>query len=251
MADLLNERREGDVVYLGFNRPEKRNAYNMGLIEALNEALTRLGRDGSLRCLVLHGDDRAFCSGGDLTEVLELAEQGPEALRTSWFEPLLEMSRRLMTFPAPTVAAVRGAALAGGLEIALCCDLLVTVDTARLGDQHINHGLIPGGGATETLVRRVGAQRAKHLILSGRRISGADAAEIGLALWSTPEEKFDQELTQLVSELAGKRGEAARLVKMLIGPEHDHEGIQREQLVAARDMSGEEMLTVLRGFGRG
>jgi enoyl-CoA hydratase/carnithine racemase len=161
----------------------------------------------------------------------------------------MEMTRRLVTFPVPTIAAIRGAALAGGLEIAMCCDFLVATDDAKIGDQHINHGLIPGGGATETIVNRIGSQRAKDLILTGRRISGTEAARIGLALWSVPDESFDEALNTFAVQLSDKRREASRLVKMLIGPEHDFDGIAQEQDVAAYDMSGDEILTILRGFG--
>lgn len=249
MSSVLIERREGSAVFIGFNRPEKRNAYNTEVIAALNARLRELSHDKEISVLILHGDAKAFCSGGDLKEVRTLAEAGAEALRDGWFKPLLEMTKRLVTFPVPTVAAVRGAALAGGLEIALCCDFLVATDEAKIGDQHINHGLIPGGGATETLVNRIGIQRAKDLILTGRRVSGVEAARIGLALWSVPDSEFDAALSTFVKEISDKRREALRLVKMLIGPEHDFDGISREQDVAARDMSGDEILTVLRGFG--
>lgn len=249
VSESFIEKREGAIVYLGFNRPDKRNAYNMESIATLNSKLTELSRDKNIGTLILHGDARAFCSGGDLIEVKALAEEGAAALRDSWFRPLMEMTRRLVTFPVPTIAAVRGAALAGGLEIALCCDFLVVTDDAKIGDQHINHGLIPGGGATETLVNRIGAQKAKDLILTGRRISGAEAAKIGLALWSVPDENFDEALNKFAQEISEKRREASRLVKMLIGPEHDFDGIAQEQDVAAYDMSGDEILTVLRGFG--
>ena len=249
MSNLLIERREGAIVYLGFNRPDKRNAYNIELIAELNSKLRQLSRDKEIGVLILHGDAKAFCSGGDLKEVRTLAEIGAEALRDQWFQPLMEMTRRLVTFPVPTIAAIRGAALAGGLEIALCCDFLVATDDAKIGDQHINHGLIPGGGATETIVNRIGPQRAKDLILTGRRISGTEAARIGLALWSVPEETFDEALNAFAVQLSDKRREASRLVKMLIGPEHDFDGIAQEQDVAAYDMSGDEILTILRGFG--
>lgn len=251
MGDDIRLQRQGDVAYLGFDRPDTRNAYNRAVMEALDQRLREIAVDPSIGCVVLHGDERAFCSGGDLREVLELAEQGADALREGWFEPLLRVTQRLATLPMPTVAAVRGLALAGGLELALCCDLLIVADDARLGDQHINAGLIPGGGATDTLVRRIGAQRAKHLMLTGRRVSGREAAEIGLALWSAPAENFDAEMEGLTSELAAKRKEAARAIKLLVGPDLDPEAVRREQDAAAYDMSGETVLDQLRSFGSG
>src|SRR5690606_37044251 len=123
MGEGITFRRREDVVYLGFDRPDKRNAYNRAVLDALDERLREIAADPSVGCVVLHGDDTAFCSGGDLREVLDLAEQGADALREGWFAPLLRVTQRLATLPAPTVAAVRGLALAGGLELALCCDL--------------------------------------------------------------------------------------------------------------------------------
>lgn len=249
MGDVVTLDRSGAVAYVGLNRPEKRNAYNRAVIQELDALLRELTTDDAVRCVVLHGDERAFCSGGDLVEVRALAEAGASALREQWFAPLLRVSQRLLTFPAPTVAAVRGMALAGGLELACCCDFIVATDEASLGDQHLNAGLIPGGGATDLLARRVGPQRAKELIMTGRRVSGAEAAAIGLALWSAPAGEFDARLEEFVGSLTDKRDEALRAVKLLAGPDVDLDAIRREQELAARDMSGEAVRTILRGFG--
>ncbi|HEY0639907.1 MAG TPA: enoyl-CoA hydratase/isomerase family protein [Pseudonocardiaceae bacterium] len=245
----LTERRDGDVVYLGFNRPDRRNAYDSSVMAELDGRLRELALDTSVGALVLHGDERSFCSGGDLDEVRGLAEQGAAALREGWFGPLLRLNQRLLTFPSPTVAAVAGYALAGGLELALCCDFLVVSEAAKLGDQHINVGLVPGGGATETLVARVGAQRAKELMLTGRRLTGVEAVDIGLALWSAPAERFDAEVAAFATGLAAKRRVASQQIKLLVGPRVSIDALREEQDVAARDLAGDEMLAVLRGLG--
>lgn len=249
MADLLTLRRAEGAAHVGINRPEKRNAYNRAVVAELDGLLEALATDDDVRCVVLHGDERAFCSGGDLLEVRALADQGALALRDGWFAPLLRLTQRLLTFPAPTIAAVRGLALAGGLELACCCDFIVTTDEAQLGDQHINAGLIPGGGATDLLARRVGKQRAKELMLTGRRVRGQEAVAIGLALWSEPDDEFDARLSAFVGSITGKRDEALRAIKLLVGPDADVVALRREQEVAARDMSGDEVRALLHSFG--
>jgi len=246
---VRREGADGATVYVGFNRPDRRNAYDTEVMSELDQLLKELSLDDGVGCLVLHGDARSFCSGGDLAEVLALAEQGAGALRDGWFAPLLRLNQRLLTFPSPTVAAVAGYALAGGLELALCCDFLVVADEAKLGDQHINVGLVPGGGATVTLVDRVGAQRAKELMLTGRRLTGTEAVDIGLALWSAPADRFDDEVAAFAASLAGKRRTASQQIKLLVGPRVDLDAMREEQYVAARDLAGAEMLGVLRGFG--
>lgn len=248
-TELLTIRRAHGAVWVGFNRPDKRNAYNRAVMTELDRTLRELTTDTDMRCLVLHGDEGSFCSGGDLSEVRELADQGPRALKEKWFAPLLALSQRILTFPMPTIAAVRGLALAGGLELACCCDFIVTTEEAKLGDQHINAGLIPGGGATDLLARRIGPQRAKELMLTGRRLQGTEAAEIGLALWSAPEGEFERRLAAFVDSLTSKRHDALAAIKLLMGPTADPAALRRESEVAARDMSGPDVRQLLHSFG--
>jgi len=247
---ILAEVRNG-VAHVSFNRPDKRNAYNRETLAALQVVLKDVATDPDVGALVLQGVGGTFCSGGDLKDVRELAHEGPDALHSGWFEPLFELIQRLSTLPVPTVAAVRGMALAGGLEFALCCDFIVVSDEAKLGDQHINAGLIPGGGATQLLTSRIGRQRALDLMLTGRRVKGAEAAEIGLALWSAPDSEFDDRLSTFVASLIDKRRQATEAIKLLVGPRINLDGIREEQAVAVRDMTSPDTLALLDSFGNG
>jgi enoyl-CoA hydratase len=106
--------------------------------------------------------------------------------------------------PVPTIALVQGFALAGGLELALACDMVIAAEDARLGDQHANFGLMPGGGSTQRLPRRIGMQRAMELLTSGRWLLGQEAADWGLVLRAVPAEALDEELEKLLASLRSK-----------------------------------------------
>ena len=104
----------------------------------------------------------------------------------------------------PVIALVHGFVLAGGLELMLACDMAIAAEDARIGDQHVNFGLMPGGGSTQRLPRRIGMQRAMELLTTGRWLSGAEAAEWGLVRRAVPADTLDQELEALVSPLRTK-----------------------------------------------
>ena len=106
--------------------------------------------------------------------------------------------------PVPTIAKIKGYALAGGLELLLCCDLAIAADDARIGDQHANFGLIAGGGGIPRLIRRIGMQHALELLYTGRWLSGKEAAEYGIVLRSVPSSDLDREVTELTNSLAIK-----------------------------------------------
>ena len=111
---------------------------------------------------------------------------------------------QIESLPVPVIAVVQGFALAGGLELMIACDMAVVAEDARIGDQHVNFGLMPGGGSTQRLPRRVGMQRAMELLTTGRWLSGSEAVEWGLALRAVPAEDLDQELETLLGPLRTK-----------------------------------------------
>jgi enoyl-CoA hydratase len=122
----------------------------------------------------------------------------------SYVQLLNQCFLQLEELPVPTIALVHGFALAGGLELVLACDMAIVAEDARLGDQHANFGLMPGGGSTQRLPRRVGLPRAMELLTTGRWLTGPESVEWGLALRSVPIERLDQELEGLLASLRGK-----------------------------------------------
>nr|WP_055413954.1 MULTISPECIES: enoyl-CoA hydratase-related protein [Streptomyces] len=170
-------RREGFVAELVLDRPKAMNAVSTGMARSIAQACAALAEDGSVRAVVLSSThERAFCVGADLKERnsltdAELGRQRP--LARAAYTGVLEL-------PMPTVAAVHGYALGGGFELALSCDLIVADGTAVVGLPEVSVGVIPGGGGTQLLPRRVGAARAAELIFTARRVAAAEARELGL-----------------------------------------------------------------------
>ncbi|HEX5567191.1 MAG TPA: enoyl-CoA hydratase-related protein [Streptomyces sp.] len=172
-------RREVDthVAELVLDRPRAMNAVSTEMARCIGEACAALAADREVRAVVLGSThERAFCVGADLKERnsfsdADLARQRPYARAA--YTGVLEL-------PVPTVAAVHGFALGGGFELALSCDLIVADSTAVVGLPEVSVGVIPGGGGTQLLPRRVGAARAAELIFTARRVEAAEARELGL-----------------------------------------------------------------------
>ena len=190
------------VATLTLNRPDALNALSPALLEQFSDAVAAVGQDESVKALVLRGAGRAFCAGADL---LFFDTVFAEPTRLPPYGQLLnDCLFQLEELPIPAIAVAHGFALAGGLELLLACDMVLAATDARLGDQHANFGLMPGGGATQRLPRRIGMQRAMELLTTGRHLSGSEAAEWGLVLRAVPPESLDAELETLLSQLRPK-----------------------------------------------
>ncbi|PWI05300.1 enoyl-CoA hydratase [Streptomyces sp. NWU339] len=174
---LVRRHEQGHVAELVLDRPKAMNAVSTEMARSVARACAELGRDPEVRVVVLTSShERAFCVGADLKERnsfsdADLVRQRPVARGA--YTGVLEL-------PVPTVAAVHGFALGGGFELALSCDVIVADRTAVLGLPEVSVGVIPGGGGTQLLPRRVGAARAAELIFTARRVEAAEARELGL-----------------------------------------------------------------------
>jgi enoyl-CoA hydratase len=209
---VLVERR-GPVALLTLNRPAALNAINRPLIEALEAACRELQQDRDVWVVVLRGaGERAFCVGADLKERRELSLVETQRLRSD----LVQAFRLLNSLPMPTIAAVRGFALGGGFELALCCDLIVAADDARFGLPEVSLGIIPGGGGTQLLPRLIGKSQAKRLIFTGRRIDAAVAERLGIAVEVVPVAELGQAALGLAEEIAGNAPISLRQAKKAI-----------------------------------
>lgn len=175
---------EHSVGILTLNRPGRLNAVNADLYESLTTAVVRLGRDAAVRAIVLTGAGRAFCAGADL-KAHGASDLSP-ADRRAYVRVAQQANIRLRRSAVPVVAAVNGAAVGGGLELALSCDLMIVASDAKLRFPEVALGTFVGGGVTRDLPRRVGLTRARELLLLGEFFSGADAAAMGLALRAVP-----------------------------------------------------------------
>ncbi len=191
--------KENAVATIRLNRPDALNALSPDLLDELSDAVSAVAEDQAIKAMVVRGEGRAFCAGADLT-FFDTAFGNPGEF-SSYLKRFNSCLFQLEELPVPVIAVVHGFALAGGLELMLACDLALAADDARIGDQHTNFGLIPGGGSTQRLPRRIGMQRAMELLTTGRWLSGSEAAEWGLILRAVAADDLDQELETLLAPL--------------------------------------------------
>jgi len=205
---------DGGVGTITLNRPEVRNALDGETVVELETAFTELG--ATARAIVVEGAGDHFCSGADLRHV-QRAREDPE-LMSAFIATITGAFDAIERCPVPVVAAVQGFALAGGFELMQACDLVLVADTAVIGDQHANFGLIPGGGGSQRLPRLVGRQRALGLLLTGDRLSPAEAVAWGLALRVVPAATLRSEAAALARRLAAlSRSGLSRMKRLVDG----------------------------------
>jgi enoyl-CoA hydratase len=171
---VIVERASSDIVILKINRPQVRNALNLAVRTRLADEVARAGADETVRCIVITGSETVFAAGADIGE---MADAGPVEVMS---RNVQKYWRVLTECPKPLIAAVEGFALGGGLELALCADIIVAGEGAKLGLPEVKVGILPGGGGTQKLARLVGRQRAMLLIMTGRMFGAAEALSMGV-----------------------------------------------------------------------
>ena len=200
----------GRVATVTLDRPEALNAISTELALDLAAAVEPLGVDPRVGAVVLTGaGDRAFCVGADLKQRAGFDDQGWFVQREAFRRGFAAVRR----CPLPTVAAVSGFALGGGTELAFSCDLVVAAADATFGLPEVRLGLVPAGGGTQLLVRRVGRSAARDLVLTGRRVGAAEALELGLADRVVPAGEVAATAAALAAELAANAPTAVRMAK--------------------------------------
>jgi enoyl-CoA hydratase len=202
------------VLSVALDRPERRNALDAAMLDALEQAAAQASSDETVRAVVLSGRGPAFCAGADLAPTVDTdGVPGPT-------EAMLTTSDRVFraweAIPVPVVAAVDGAAFAGGLELLLCCDLIVAGPRARFADAHSRFGLLPGAGGAYRLPRRVGAAAAKLLLFTGDDIDVAEAHRLGLVDVIAPDGDTNAAVGELVATLVSRSPRALRELKRLV-----------------------------------
>lgn len=189
--------RDGDVAELVLDRPDKLNAVDDAMADALAERLTE-AEAAAPRALVLRGEGRGFCAGRDLAAAEPLTEDG-EAILRDRMNPIVA---RLARFPAPTFAAVQGPALGFGLGLALACDVVYAADDAKVGSPFGRIGAVLDSGAHHHLLHRIGPHRTLELVYSGRLLSGEEAAAWGIVNRAVPAEDLLPAVRQLAADAA-------------------------------------------------
>jgi enoyl-CoA hydratase len=237
----------GPVAHLELVNPPL-NLVTRELIEQLRDALARLRAADGVRVVVVTGrGDRAFCAGSHIGEFEGLRGRVAEG------KLLLEklVYRQLADLPMPTIAAIEGDALGGGLELALCCDLRVASARARLGMPEVRLAVLPGSGGTQRLPRIVGIARAKELILTGRIINSDEAQRIGLVNQVVPAGEARTAAEAVAEEIAARGPLAVREAKRLIDAALDLDldaGLADELDASERIFASEDMAEGAQAF---
>lgn len=197
MSDPLRYEVRERIAHVTLDRPAALNGIDEAMLRALPDVLARVRDDASVKALVIAGAGDAFCVGLDIG-LLGRAFEDPDYFRDV-VERLKGIFLDLEALPVPVVAAVNGLARAGGFELTLASDLVIVAEEARIGDTHLAFGIVPGGGATVRAPRKLGHQRARELLLSGRWMTGTEAAEVGLALRAVPRASLEAAVEELVA----------------------------------------------------
>jgi enoyl-CoA hydratase len=213
----IKTERKGSALWVTLNRPDALNSLSPEMVAELLAAFEDADRDRSLRAVVLTAAGRAFCAGADLKAVEAMGGDGDAARATA---PFLDEVRKLMTrierLRLPVIAAVNGLALAGGLELVLCCDLVVAADTAKLGDAHAKYGLLPGGGGSARLPRKVGPTRAKYMMFTAGHFPAAELQQWGLVTEVAPAAELDAAVERLLERIVDKSPLGLERMKRLV-----------------------------------
>ncbi len=195
------------VARLRLNRPEARNALNTPMRAALADTFRAVDEDERIRCLILSGDAKHFAAGADLKEIVDL---GPAGV---WLLGVQRFWKVIAGFSKPLIAAVAGPALGGGCELALHADIIVAARSARFGQPEVRVGVMPGGGATQRLMRTLGKYRAMKMMLTGDPITGEEAFAMGLASEVVADEELDERALALAVKIVAQPPIAVRLLK--------------------------------------
>jgi enoyl-CoA hydratase len=206
-------RMQGQALWALIDRPQTRNAIDLDVIAGL-EAMLAAAEEANVKVVVLRGAGGSFCSGADLNRLWQMIDD-PAAMR-SFMSRLGSVLTRLEAAPWVTLAVVEGYALAGGCELLLACDVVLASADARIGDRHIEHGLLPAAGASVRLPLAVGPVFARYLMLTGEMISGAEAAQRGLVSLAVAPERLEAELDRVLGRLLSRgAGSLASMKAML------------------------------------
>ena len=206
-----------DIAIVQINRPEVANAINCQVLALLREAFGKFREDRSVKGIVITGEGRHFCAGGDIAEMA--------AMNAMTAMSYAEMGQKLMfeieRVGKPVIAAVNGHAAGGGLELALACDFIVAAQTAVFATPEIQFGIIPGFGGTQRLARLVGKAKAKELIFTGNDICADEAFAIGLANRVYPADSLLTESIKLMKTICSRGPFSLRLGKEIIDAGYD------------------------------
>ena len=220
MSDLILEQRDGPVLTLTLNRPEKRNPISdPDMIDALCAALERADADLDVRCVVLTGAGSAFSSGGDIGKMkpgLGLRAHLPAQTRRNYKAGIQRLPLLFEGLEVPIVAAVNGPAIGAGLDLACMCDVRVAATSAKFAESFVKIGIVPGDGGAWLLPRIIGFSKASELALTGDLIDAEEGKAIGLVSRVVPDADLLGEAAAIAGRIAANPPHAVRMTKRLL-----------------------------------
>jgi len=238
LSELLYEIKDG-IGTITLNRPERLNAFTHHMVDLWVEALQDARENDAVRVVVVTGAGRAFCSGGDVGNMASGSRAAMTGLQhKQWLEVVHRVPLTLETLDKPVIAALNGAAVGAGLDMALMCDLRFAAEGARFSEGYVKVGLIPGDGGTYFLPRLVGTAKALELFWTGDLIDAQEALRIGLVNRIYPPERLMPEVYELAGRLAAGPTVAIRTIKRAV-----YQGL-RMDLRAHLDMISSHMAYV-------
>ncbi len=236
-SPVVTYERDERIARITLNRPDVMNAINAEMPPAIAEAVQQAQDDDDVHVIVLSGNGPAFCAGYDLTAYAQAAGPNPGVQEMPW-DPMKDytfMKRNTEQFMSlwrsykPVIAKVHGFAVAGGSDIALCCDIVVMAETARIGYMPAR---VWGCPTTAMWVYRLGAERAKRMLLTGDKIDGREAERMGLIYKAVPDADLDEEVETLARRMAGVPKNQLMMQKLMINQAYDNMGLESTQMVA-------------------
>lgn len=208
---------EDGIATLTLNRPESLNAMSVRMMRSLDGRLDELERLPGLKVVVITGAGRAFSAGGDLKEFAEaLAAGGTKLVDTLRYNQ--DVLQRVEDIAVPVIAAVNGTAIAGGLELILCCDIILACEGARIGDGHARYGIVPAGGATVRLGERLSPSQAAQLFYTASAVGAETLAAWGLVNEVVPKDRLMDRARELALQIGENSPETIRTIKLLSRP---------------------------------
>ena len=213
-TDHIILEKDGPIARVWLNRPHKKNAVTIELLERLDEIIVEVDNDPELRVLVLRGRGNQFCSGFDLDLLMSDYVGSTAAMDVAVISA--KVCDRLYSMNTPSVAVLEDYVTAGGFELMISCDFAVAADDAKIGDFHIRRALFGGAGPIYRLPRMIGIRKTKELMLSGKLLSGKEATEWDLINASAPAEELDQLVADFIAPIIDKSPFAMKLTKMTI-----------------------------------
>lgn len=253
MTEVIYETRLSGA-WIRINRPGAMNSLSIEVLDGIMAGLEKARDDDAVRAVVLTGTGKAFCAGADLKEILSF--RGEELVRghREFLAYANTVFEAVEMFPKPVISAVNGLALAGGLELILCGDLVIASETAKLGDAHANYGILPGGGGSVRLPRTVGPTMANYLFFTGEFLPASRLVVCGLVNEVVPPEELENRVAEIVEVIATKSPLGLTRLKQLVRDGLAQEvptGVRLELLTSEAHAHSADFVEGLTAFSEG